>query len=216
MILVRGDKTMNTYSENDYREYLEHSSKGKKWKNHKYLYITPEGRYVYPEDTKNHGGGKSTVNTTRYGEYVLNPDGVGLARYEIVENKSGGSSRKLGSPSAKSIKSLAKKTASKKANKELSKRLFGVESQDIVSTKTIKPGEKTTSQKAAIRKDKDSIKKAAKKILGVTGLGSLTRNIDKMNEYSSKSSSKRAGQRAQKYLDDFYKSSSSKSKKKKH
>lgn len=38
------------YPQNDWRSYLEHSSKGERWANHKYLYITPEGRYVYPED----------------------------------------------------------------------------------------------------------------------------------------------------------------------
>ena len=41
---------MSAYPENDYRSYLEHSARGQKWSNHKYLYITPNGRYVYPED----------------------------------------------------------------------------------------------------------------------------------------------------------------------
>ncbi len=38
------------HAENDYRDYLEHSMKGAEWKNHKYLYKTSSGRYVYPED----------------------------------------------------------------------------------------------------------------------------------------------------------------------
>lgn len=41
---------MNEYPNNDYRDYIEHSAKGQKWKNHKYLYKTANGRYVYPED----------------------------------------------------------------------------------------------------------------------------------------------------------------------
>ena len=36
------------YPENDYRNYLEHSSKGQRWKKHKYLAII-NGRYIYPD-----------------------------------------------------------------------------------------------------------------------------------------------------------------------
>lgn len=39
------------YPENDWRNYLIHSLKGQRWARHKYLYITPSGRYVYPKDT---------------------------------------------------------------------------------------------------------------------------------------------------------------------
>lgn len=35
------------YPDNDYRYYLEHSSKGQKWKDHKYIDII-NGRYIYP------------------------------------------------------------------------------------------------------------------------------------------------------------------------
>lgn len=38
---------MNNYPENDYRSFLEHSSKGSTWKNHKYIEII-NGRYIYP------------------------------------------------------------------------------------------------------------------------------------------------------------------------
>lgn len=38
-----------SYPQNDFRDYLEHSAKGKKWKNHKYIEIR-NGRYIYPED----------------------------------------------------------------------------------------------------------------------------------------------------------------------
>ena len=37
------------YPANDYRDYLEHSAKGQTWSRHKYLYITPNGTYVYPK-----------------------------------------------------------------------------------------------------------------------------------------------------------------------
>lgn len=38
---------MYDYPENDYRSYLQHSSKGTKWKDHKYIAIK-NGRYIYP------------------------------------------------------------------------------------------------------------------------------------------------------------------------
>ena len=52
-----------SYPQNDFRDYLEHSAKGQKWKNHKYIEIR-NGRYIYPEDVgktynylKNRDGG---------------------------------------------------------------------------------------------------------------------------------------------------------------
>lgn len=54
------------HAENDYRDYLEHSMKGAEWKNHKYLYKTSSGRYVYPEDvakdTDSFGGSGRQLN----------------------------------------------------------------------------------------------------------------------------------------------------------
>jgi hypothetical protein len=41
---------MGIYPENDYRNYLEHSAKGKTWSNHKYVAIK-NGRYIYPSTT---------------------------------------------------------------------------------------------------------------------------------------------------------------------
>lgn len=38
------------YPENDYRYYLKHYAKGSQAKDHKYLYIDENGRYIYPED----------------------------------------------------------------------------------------------------------------------------------------------------------------------
>lgn len=41
-----------SYPDNDWRDYLEHSSKGTHWKKgHKYVAIV-NGRYIYPEDLK--------------------------------------------------------------------------------------------------------------------------------------------------------------------
>lgn len=55
------------HAENDYRDYLEHSMKGAEWKNHKYLYKTSSGRYVYPEDvakeSNSFGGSGRKFNT---------------------------------------------------------------------------------------------------------------------------------------------------------
>ena len=39
-------------------KFLEHTALGTNWKDHKYLYIDKNGRYVYPEDVKNGGGAK--------------------------------------------------------------------------------------------------------------------------------------------------------------
>ena len=44
---------MNLFNEAIYKNHLEHTASGTKWGKHKYLYITPSGRYVYPEDLKN-------------------------------------------------------------------------------------------------------------------------------------------------------------------
>lgn len=44
---------MNLFNEAIYKNHLEHTAEGTKWGKHKYLYITPSGRYVYPEDLKN-------------------------------------------------------------------------------------------------------------------------------------------------------------------
>ena len=41
---------MNLFNEAIYKNHLEHTAEGTKWGKHKYLYITPSGRYVYPED----------------------------------------------------------------------------------------------------------------------------------------------------------------------
>lgn len=44
---------MNLFNEAIYKNHLEHTAEGTKWGKHKYLYITPSGRYVYPEDVAN-------------------------------------------------------------------------------------------------------------------------------------------------------------------
>lgn len=44
---------MNLFNEAIYKNHLEHTAEGTKWGKHKYLYITPSGRYVYPEDVQN-------------------------------------------------------------------------------------------------------------------------------------------------------------------
>ncbi len=44
---------MNLFNEAIYKNHLEHTAAGTKWGKHKYLYITPSGRYVYPEDVRN-------------------------------------------------------------------------------------------------------------------------------------------------------------------
>lgn len=44
---------MNLFNEAIYKNHLEHTAAGTKWGKHKYLYITPSGRYVYPEDVQN-------------------------------------------------------------------------------------------------------------------------------------------------------------------
>ena len=44
---------MNLFNETIYKNHLEHSQKGQTWDKHKYLYITPSGRYVYPSDLEN-------------------------------------------------------------------------------------------------------------------------------------------------------------------
>ena len=44
---------MNLFNEAIYKNHLEHTAEGTKWGKHKYLYITPSGRYVYPEDIRN-------------------------------------------------------------------------------------------------------------------------------------------------------------------
>ena len=41
---------MNLYKRMMYKNSLQH---GQKWRDHKYLYIDENGRYVYPEDVKN-------------------------------------------------------------------------------------------------------------------------------------------------------------------
>ena len=41
---------IGTWPENDYRYYLKHYAKGSQAKDHKYLYIDENGRYIYPED----------------------------------------------------------------------------------------------------------------------------------------------------------------------
>lgn len=42
----------NSYPQNDYRYYLQHSAKGTTWGKHKYIAIK-NGRYIYPEDLVN-------------------------------------------------------------------------------------------------------------------------------------------------------------------
>ena len=41
---------MNIFNKEIYKSHLAHSQKGQKWSKHKYLYITPTGRYVYESD----------------------------------------------------------------------------------------------------------------------------------------------------------------------
>lgn len=154
------------YSDNDYRNYLEHSNKGNTWKNHKYLYKTAEGRYVYPEDVntgskrsfggsgrkfdtvketlsgrsladkatrkrktskymkqvlnnateaakkKAHGGGQSTVRTTKKFKYtygqMVNPNDYGITRLDTVKTTFGGSGRGLKKSSSRLVNALSK------------------------------------------------------------------------------------------------------------
>ena len=49
-----------SFGSNDYRDYLIHTSKGTKWKNHKYLYKDQNGRYIYPEDVRNSSNNSSS------------------------------------------------------------------------------------------------------------------------------------------------------------
>ena len=44
---------MNLFNKAIYKNHLEHTAEGTKWGKHKYLYITPSGRYVYPYDLEN-------------------------------------------------------------------------------------------------------------------------------------------------------------------
>lgn len=50
---------MNTYPQNDYREYIEHSAGP--WKKHKYI-AKRDGRYIYPEDIT---GAKRNIGIAR-------------------------------------------------------------------------------------------------------------------------------------------------------
>ena len=100
MAFERGcrSRVIDMYPSNDYRDYLEHSARGQKWSNHKYLYITPDGRYVYPENqtarrventfrplvdkSKNRPRGRQTT----YGTIVA-PDGSSIVKKVSVAKK---------------------------------------------------------------------------------------------------------------------------------
>lgn len=107
---------MKYYPLNDFRDYIEHSSKGQKWKKHKYLYIDSNGRYVYskdaPKTSGNHGGGKSTMTSKKSYSYGLWDDGS-IGYVDVNRDDSyGGSSRKFNQSPAQRVRK-AVKTAKK-------------------------------------------------------------------------------------------------------
>lgn len=67
-----------SYPDNDYRDYLEHSSKGKRWPKHKYLYIDANGNYVYPKDVAKTAASKLMKN--------YSSGQIGPVSYEIKTN----------------------------------------------------------------------------------------------------------------------------------
>ena len=64
------------YPANDYRNYLAHSAKGTRWKEHKYIRIEGD-RYIYPEDLK-----RSKIG--RYGR-----GNIDLYNRPILQNEDG-------------------------------------------------------------------------------------------------------------------------------
>lgn len=86
------------------QKFLEHTAAGTQWAKHKYLYITPSGRYVYPGDYKNPG--------TKYGS----------KEYEEQNAKRGGTinTRKAfttSKPATTTSKSTTKTSSSSAVNK---------------------------------------------------------------------------------------------------
>lgn len=98
------------YPENDYRTYLEHSAKGQTWSKHKYLYITPGGRYVYPEVqtakrvensfrsiTKKKNNRPVTVGHAKKYNTVTAPDGSDMVtRVRVAKGRKLGTYSKVG------------------------------------------------------------------------------------------------------------------------
>ena len=82
---------MNLFNEAIYKNHLEHAAAGTKWGKHKYLYITPSGRYVYPEDVQNgaKNAGSKISNTANNVEQKVKKIGQGIkASYEAGKKAS--------------------------------------------------------------------------------------------------------------------------------
>ena len=77
---------MNTYPENDYRNYLMHWGKGKESKNHKYVSrkMGKHGKWVYKYATSSHGGGESKTRSVERG--IFKNDTTGGSGRMFIRN----------------------------------------------------------------------------------------------------------------------------------
>ena len=190
------------YGNNDYRDYLEHSAKGQKWSNHKYLYITPSGRYVYPEDlrqrSKRHGGGTSTVSEVSVYGWSRDKDGNRNGIVEIGSDTFGGSGRKLGS------KNSFNKVVNSKKNEAVDKAFTSVFGKAKGSRRSVNMDVEDFREwksKKNNGKRKKTFKKIGNSLLSASRLGNSIRNLyayDKNKKNAERTAS------AQKVISEAY------------
>lgn len=68
------------FPENDYRDYLEHSARGQRWRNHKYIDIV-NGRYIYPAEYRNSRRSSDLNNTNTKPFYQTHINGYQMTNY---------------------------------------------------------------------------------------------------------------------------------------
>lgn len=194
----------NKYPENDYRNYLSHSAKGKEWDNHKYLYKTPSGRYVYPEDVANGvrnvagkigSAGKSVASKTKNALSGLKNQSLNIgrsagAKANVIGNKV---SKAAGNTATKAKFKLRKERI---AAKKTVSNLYGrtKDTLNVAGNKASKAiGNTTTKAKFKARKARIGAKKNASSLYNrALGVLDVTRQKAGSRLHSATTSAKTA------------------------
>ena len=144
-------------------KFLEHTALGTNWKDHKYLYIDKNGRYIYPEDVKNGGGAK-----------------YGSKEYEQMTARSGKTINTRSSINTPAKKSSTTSNTTKSSSPSVTKTDQAAAS--IANTTDKKTEEKKTTSTKKKSTTKKTSTKASKEAteLGLTenDLKALTSNIN--------------------------------------
>ena len=163
------------------QKFLQHTAAGTKWDNHKYLYITASGRYVYPEDYKNPG---TKYGSKEYEEQNAKKGGTINTRKTFTTSKSTSPAKtsttsKSTSPAKTSTSASVNKTNQVAATIASNKK--SSDNNDNIDEKIKKAISDYEAQKKKEEESKKAAKKAAKKTAKKTKSTKASKEAQNLN-----------------------------------